>query len=1125
MADTTLEILIKARNQAEKTLRDLQRQIGDVQKSLGATSGKGFKEAETAAKGAGRAAQDASRKTRQAAESTKELANRGKEAGSAFRGLGQTLAGLGAGLGIATLLRGTVDFERAVGEVSTLVDDTDRNVNQLREDVLTLSDTFNAAPVDTARALYQAISAGAAAGEEANELLTVALKTSIGGVTDVATAVNGLTTVLNAWNKDTSEAEAVADVLFTTMRNGKTTIGELSQFLFVAAPTAAALGISFEELSAAITAMTLQGTPTRVAFTGIRQAMASILRPSKELEDAFFGVAGQSAQTVLRTQGLKAALDVIIEASGGSTASLLTMVGSIEGVQAILQLTANEGKSFAEQIDNTANSAGAANEAFEKMEENIARDFDRAANNLQITFRRLGEALRPVFTILLDVISDVGGAIANFIRNNQEGVKTFATVLSGLIAAFTAFSAIRIVATLTGITGAFRAATAAASGFAFQILRLNAGLLAGVAGFSLGSIIAEFDIAGLKVREWGALVIAQFDEAFNGGLLIAKTAWAAIKNTVQQGILFIRGASDEEKRIRDAALERELTEIKAQFEARKKVNQDVISSLRAQQEEARKRASASTQEAVKEDTENESKLRSEAKKKEIEDAAQDERDRVQNQRRAREREFPRLLAQLQGENERLTAIEKERIDLLKDQLDDGLVSIEQYYRAREEAARAGTDRERAILEANIENLKRQAEELAIIEGTQSSNIVQIQTQIAEQEEKLKTLSETSSIELSALARERTNAYEKLNDQLRDVRISLAQALGGVGSEEDIEASIRDRFTALAGSLSQLGVGQDVIDQLINVEVARERIGQLQDVIGVGLDVLANKEEEIRQRQQAGSITTIQADNEIAAAKRLTAAEMENQVILLEQIAARSGSPELVAQAQAARLEFESLNNALSDTAITINASVKGAAKGFFVDILEGTKSAKDAFADFATSILNTLNDLIAQQLVEELFGSILGSSGGSGDGFNLGSFLGGIFGFKEGGLVNGPGTGTSDSIPARLSAGEYVVPAKQTKDYLPVLEAMRQGKFNSWADGKSISLRMPSMPRFPYRFAEGGLVPGGGNGATSVGGTNVRIVNVVDPSLAVDAMASSSGEKVILNTLQQNSETVKRMLT
>lgn len=53
------------------------------------------------------------------------------------------------------------------------------------------------------------------------------------------------------------------------------------------------------------------------------------------------------------------------------------------------------------------------------------------------------------------------------------------------------------------------------------------------------------------------------------------------------------------------------------------------------------------------------------------------------------------------------------------------------------------------------------------------------------------------------------------------------------------------------------------------------------------------------------------------------------------------------------------------------------------------------------------------------------------------------FKFKDGVIdLNGPGNETSDSIPARLSRGESVMTAKETKAYKPFLEAMRNGSFD-----------------------------------------------------------------------------------
>lgn len=77
--------------------------------------------------------------------------------------------------------------------------------------------------------------------------------------------------------------------------------------------------------------------------------------------------------------------------------------------------------------------------------------------------------------------------------------------------------------------------------------------------------------------------------------------------------------------------------------------------------------------------------------------------------------------------------------------------------------------------------------------------------------------------------------------------------------------------------------------------------------------------------------------------------------------------------------------------------------------------------------------------------SQLGGLGGGGGG------LFSLLGFADGGHVSGAGTGTSDSIPAMLSNGEFVVNAKATAANRPVLEAINAGKAPRFATGGIVS--------------------------------------------------------------------------
>ena len=66
-------------------------------------------------------------------------------------------------------------------------------------------------------------------------------------------------------------------------------------------------------------------------------------------------------------------------------------------------------------------------------------------------------------------------------------------------------------------------------------------------------------------------------------------------------------------------------------------------------------------------------------------------------------------------------------------------------------------------------------------------------------------------------------------------------------------------------------------------------------------------------------------------------------------------------------------------------------------------------------------------------------------------------GFAGGGVIRGPGTGTSDSIPALLSNGEAVIPAKQVKRYAPLIEGLIAGNLPGFANG--VMLGMPKSAK------------------------------------------------------------------
>jgi len=287
---------------------------------------------------------------------------------------------------IAGMIRESVRFNTEMAKVNTMVKKAD--IKSLSRDVIKLAGDLGIAKSQLAEGLYQALSAGVPE-ENAISFLATAAKAGVAGATDTATAVDGLTTVLNAFKIPATEVERVADIMFTTVKNGKTTFEELSQSLAVAAPIAAANGVEFEQVAAAVATLTKQGTPTSVAMTQIR---AAIIGLNRNLGDGW-----------AKTMTLQDAFSKMVGKAKGSQVELQKMMGRVEGVNAILGLTGRNAKMAASDLDEMSRSAGNMGDAFNKME--TVKRWPKLWETIRGIVAKLGDVFDRVIAPLVEKIT------------------------------------------------------------------------------------------------------------------------------------------------------------------------------------------------------------------------------------------------------------------------------------------------------------------------------------------------------------------------------------------------------------------------------------------------------------------------------------------------------------------------------------------------------------------------------------------------------------------------------------------------------------------------------------------------------------------------------------------------
>ena len=502
-------------------------------------------------------------------------------------------------------------------------------------------------------------------------------------------------------------------------------------------------------------------------------------------------------------------------------------------------------------------------------------------------------------------------------------------------------------------------------------------------------------------------------------------------------------------------------------------------------------------------------------------------------------------------------------------LEDRLVSVRDYYTQKTAIEQREVDAEIARKQQELARSQQVA-----ATGKSENDRLKAKAEVAKAEADLITLNNRRTDIEQANARKAAQAERELADALAQAREELAQ-ITGTATDADrqaaIERSYRDLRARLAAESDADGVS--LVDRLINVKAAQANLAALEAQWRQVTERLRNAQEAIQTQQQAGLLTEAQARQQIVALQQQSATEMERLLPTMQQ-AAQAIGPDAVIRVQAWRNELDRTKLTVDEMAPLwnrIGESFGGALNGMITGAQTWRSALASIFQQVADAFLQQiviqpfqqwiamqarmlalkLGFIQQEQTVDAAASaakvaqkttettavvSMDAAKAGAGAAASQASIpyvgpalavaamvamvaavmalLGGIKKFAGGGLVSGPGSATSDSIPARLSAGEYVVRAAAVRQvgvaFLDSLNGLSAG------------------PRFKggeLAFAAGGLVPEVKvPPAQPQMNQAVRIVNAVDPGVTHDHLQSPAGEKVIVNIIGRNARAIRAAL-
>jgi len=321
------------------------------------------------------------------------------------------LRNLVAGAAAGGIIKTFSDFERGMVNVYTLLDDAPKHAAKFEAGVKRLAKETGESLDDLATALFDAISAGVAP-EGAIEFLEQSAKLAIAGNTDIAASTKGLVSVLNAYHIGTERAEEVSDSLFKAMKGGITTIERMSSVMGALAPTSSLVGVSFDEMNAAIAAVTKTGLSTEEAATAILNTFNVLLAPmedavneSERLSKLFPELNFELSIANLRAKGLAQFMSDLATVTGEEATVIKKLIPNIRAFKGVAVLASDGAKEIAAQMEQMAEKSGT-----------TAREFAKVAETLDLKLKQL----RSTFVILL---VEIGRAAKPFIERTIERLR------------------------------------------------------------------------------------------------------------------------------------------------------------------------------------------------------------------------------------------------------------------------------------------------------------------------------------------------------------------------------------------------------------------------------------------------------------------------------------------------------------------------------------------------------------------------------------------------------------------------------------------------------------------------------------------------------------------------------
>jgi TP901 family phage tail tape measure protein len=406
---------------------------------------------------------------------------------------GMAVAGGAITGAFALAVNSSSNFEKSMSNVSTLVDTNSESMAQMSKDVLNLSKTLPVPIEELTSSLYDIRSAGISAGDAMSTLETSA-KLAKAGLSTTGEATNILTSAMNAFASEGMSSDQIANLLFKTVKAGKTNMAELSQAFGANAGTIQSAGVKLADFQAATAALTTTGTPAAQVQNQLRSAIVKLKKPTAEMTKIFKALGVSTDKDLIKKYGtLGGAFQAIQSEADKTGVSMAKAWGSSEALAASTSLLGAQNGAYTDTLKDMQSGTDALTGAFSKQLDTTSSKLQIAKNNMERLSITIGTQVAPILSDLISTIVPVISKFTEWISANPKLTKGVAVFGIGLLA---------LSGIIKGVTLITQGVSMAMKVWAGAQWLLNIAMTANPIGLIIAAIVIVIGLVALAIAKW-----------------------------------------------------------------------------------------------------------------------------------------------------------------------------------------------------------------------------------------------------------------------------------------------------------------------------------------------------------------------------------------------------------------------------------------------------------------------------------------------------------------------------------------------------------------------------------------------------------------------------------------------